>query len=340
MEQTLDISLKTIIKILITGLVLFALFLIRDIVIWLFFALVISVLFEPAINFLRKLYLPKILAVILVYLSIFGALGLMIYLTAPIFVNEISHFSKNISDYFEKLNPLLEGFGINAFKNFEDFSTITTSLLKESSGSVIKAISVFFGGVVSTIAIFIFAFYISIEDRGPERVLTLLVPKKYEEYILTIFEKSQFKVAGWFGARILACLFVGVVSLVAFLLLGVKYSFTMALVSGTLTFVPFIGPLITAILVLLSVGVSDSWLLAIYLVIVLAIIQSIENNVVTPLLMKKFINLPPILVLVSLLAGGTILGFLGMIFVVPVFGIVYEFLKEFLESRKTDATNT
>lgn len=334
MEQTLDISLKTIIKVLVTGFVLFALFLIRDIVIWFFFALVISLLFEPAINFLRRLRLPKILAVILIYLSIFGALGLMIYLTAPIFVAEISQFSKNVPDYFEKISPLLEGFGIDVSRNFEDFSTSMASLLRESSGSIVKAISVFFGGVVSTLVIFVFAFYISMEDKGPEKFLTFLVPKKYEEYVLNIFAKSQFKVAGWFGARILACLFVGIASLIIFLLLGVKYALTMALVSGVLTFVPFIGPLITAILVLLSVGVSDSWLLAIYLVVVLAIVQSIENNIVTPLLMKKFINLPPILVLMSLLAGGTILGFLGMIFVVPVFGIVYEFLREFLEERK------
>ena len=50
--------------------------------------------------------------------------------------------------------------------------------------------------------------------------------------------------------------------------------------------------------------------------------------------MKKFLDLPPVLVLISLLVGGTIFGILGMIFVVPVFGIVYEFLKEFLEKKR------
>ena len=64
------------------------------------------------------------------------------------------------------------------------------------------------------------------------------------------------------------------------------------------------------------------------------LIQILENNVVSPLLMKKFLDLPPVLVLISLLVGGTIFGILGMIFVVPVFGIVYEFLKEFLERKR------
>ncbi len=334
MEQTLDISWQTIIKVFVAGFVLYILFLARDIVVWFFFALIISLLLDPAINFLRRLYFPKILAVVLIYLSIFGSLGLTIYLMAPIFIFEINQFYQNIPDYFQKLSPILESLGIDVVKNFQDLTTNLISGLQESSGSIVKAISVFFGGIASTILIFAFAFYISLEDKGLEKVLALLVPKKYEEYISTIFERAQYKVSGWFGARILACIFVGVLSFTVFFLLGVKYAFTLALISGLLNFVPFIGPLITGIVAFLFVGVSNSWVLAIYIIIALYLIQATENTFITPLLMKKFLDLPPVLVLISLLVGGTIFGILGMIFVVPVFGIIYEFLKEFLEKRK------
>jgi len=336
MEQTLDISWKTILKVLITGFSLYILFLIRDIAIWFFFALIISLLVEPAINFFRRLFLPKILAVVLVYVSIFGILGLMIYFTAPIFIFEIDHLSKNFPDYFEKLNPMLKNLGVNIAANFEDFMADIILKLQESSSSIIKAISVFFGGIASTIIIFVFAFYISLEDRGPEKVLSLLIPKKYETLVLDLFEKAQLKVAGWFGARILACLFVGVASFIAFFLFDIKYALILSLISGALTFVPFIGPLITALLAFLFVGISNSWLVAVYIIILLYVIQAVENNIVTPLLMKKFIDLPPILVLIALLIGGTVFGILGMIFVVPVFGVIYEFLKEFLERRRED----
>src|SRR3989344_2308786 len=222
MEQTLDISWKTILKVLITGFSLYILFLIRDIAIWFFFALIISLLVEPAINFFRRLFLPKILAVVLVYVSIFGIFGLMIYFTAPIFIFEIDHLSKNFPDYFEKLNPMLKNLGVNIAANFEDFMADIILKLQESSSSIIKAISVFFGGIASTIIIFVFAFYISLEDRGPEKVLSLLIPKKYETLVLDLFEKAQLKVAGWFGARILACLFVGVASFIAFFFFDIK----------------------------------------------------------------------------------------------------------------------
>ncbi|OGZ63184.1 MAG: hypothetical protein A3C58_00085 [Candidatus Staskawiczbacteria bacterium RIFCSPHIGHO2_02_FULL_34_10] len=339
MEQTLDISWETIIKVFIAGLIFYILFLARDIVVWFFFALIISILLSPAINFLQRLKIPKVVAAVLVYTSIFGAIGLMTYITAPIFIFEINQLSQNIPNYFEKLNPIFNNLGINVAQNFDDFTANLISGLKESSGSIVKAISVFFGGIASTMLIFIFAFYISLEDNGPEKVLHLLTPKKYERHIVGLFEKAQFKVAGWFGARILACLFVGISSFIIFLLFGIKYSFILALVSGLLNFVPFIGPLVTAILVLLFVGVSNSWLVACYILIVLYGIQVVENNIITPLLIKKFINLPPILVLIALLVGGTIFGVLGMIFVVPVFGIIYEFLKEFFEERKKEENN-
>lgn len=335
-EQTLDISWETIIKVFITGFVFYIIFLARDIAVWFFFALIISLLLDPAINFLRRLRFPKVLAVILIYLSIFGLLGLIIYLTAPIFIFEVNQLSQNIPDYFEKINPLLKNLGFDIAKNFQDLTVNLISRLQESSASIIRAISVFFGGIASTIMIFAFAFYMSLEDKGLEKVLSLLAPTKYEKHISTIFEKSQYKVSGWFGARILACLFVGIVSFIVFFLLGVKYSFTLSLISGVLNFVPFIGPLITGILAFLFVGVSNSWTLAIYIIIALYIIQATENTFITPLLIKKFLDLPPILVLISLLVGGTIFGILGMIFVVPVFGIIYEFLKEFLEKKRQD----
>lgn len=335
-RQTLDVSWETIIKVFIAGFILYILFLVRDIVVWFFFALIISLLLDPAVNFLRRMRIPKVLAVILVYLSIFGVLALIIYLTAPVFAFEIKQFTQNIPEYFEKTSPLLRDLGFDVAKDFESLTSGLVSQLQESSTSIVKAISMFFGGIASTILIFVFAFYISLEDKGPERFLALLAPKKYEHVILTIFEKAQIQVSGWFGARILACLFVGIISFIIFFLFGIKYSFILALISGTLNFVPFVGPLITGVLVFLSVGVSESWIVAMYIVVALYIIQAVENNIVTPLLMKKIIDLPPILVLISLLVGGTIFGILGMIFVVPVFGIIYEFSKDFLEKRKEE----
>ncbi len=335
-KQTLDISWEAIGKVLAVSFLLVLLYLSREIVIWFFFALIISILFEPGIVFLTRLRLPKILATSLVYLSIFGALGLLLYLAAPTFLFELNQLAQNIPGYFEKFNPILKEFGFEVAKNFEDFTAGLAAGLKDSSGSIFKAVVTFFGGVYSTFMILTLAFYISLEKRGTETVLKLLLPKRYENQALVLFGRAQSKVAGWFGARIVACFLVGVVSFAMLFLLGVKYAFILALIAGVLNFVPYIGPLITVILSGVFVGASDSWLTAVYVVVVLFIIHEIEIKIFTPILMKKVIALPAVLVLIALLVGEHVFGFLGMIFAVPVFGIIYEFSREFLEKKKQE----
>ncbi len=336
-EKILDISWEAIIKFFIASFIFYVVYLARDIVIWFFFALVISILLQPAVNFLRRIYIPKIIAIILVYLSIFGFLGLLIYLTAPIFIYEIRQFLQFLPDYFDKISPILKQFGFDVAEGLGEVTSILTSNLEKSSKSVIGALLAFFGGIASTAFILTLAFFLSLEERGVERILILLCPKKYEESIVTLFKRAQSKVAGWFGVRILACLFVGVASFIVFYVFDIKYAFILALLSGILNFVPYVGPLITSALLVIFIMVSfRSWLKVIHVLAAVIIIQEIENKLLTPILMKKMIDIPPALVLMALLVGSQIFGFLGTIFAVPVFGIIYEFLKEFLEKRKED----
>lgn len=335
-EQILDISWETILKVALSGVAFYVLFIIKDIVIWFLFALIISVLFEPAINFLRALRIHKILAVIFIYLSFFGILGLVIYLTTPIFIIEIRQFSQMVPQYFEKIGPIFKELKIGALQDLESFTKTITGGLEQISVSVFNALAIFFGGVASTLFIISIAFFLSIEEKGLETVLRLLAPKKYEDFVLALFEKCQRKVSGWFGARILACIFITVASFVVLCLFKIKYTFILSLLAGVLAFIPFLGALVTGILLVLFVGVADSWLKALIVLISFIIINQIENSIISPILMKKFVGLPPVLVLLAIVIGGKIFGFLGAIFAIPIFGILYEFIKEFLEKKKEE----
>ncbi|MBU2539660.1 AI-2E family transporter [Patescibacteria group bacterium] len=335
-SHTLDISWETILKIALSGVAFYVLFLIKDIIIWFLFALIISVLFEPAINFLRALRINKILAVVFIYLSFFGILGLAIYLTAPIFIIEIKQFSQMVPDYFEKISPIFKELKIGALQDLESFTKTITGGLEQVSVSIFNALSTFFGGVVSALFIISIAFFLSIEEKGLETVLRLLSPKKYEDFVLSLFAKCQKKVSGWFGARILACVFIAVASFIVFSLFQIKYTFTLAFLAGVLAFIPFLGALVTGILLVLFVGVADSWLKALIVLIGFIIINQIENSIISPTLMKKFIGLPPVLVLLAIVIGGKMFGFLGAIFAIPIFGILFEFTKEFLEKKKEE----
>jgi predicted PurR-regulated permease PerM len=340
-EQVLDISWGTIGKIFIAIFVFYFIYLTREIALWFFFALAMSVLLDPAINFLRKFWIPKIVAVFFVYFSIFGILGALTYLIAPIFISEVKQLSQNLPDYFRQVSPFLQQMGIDTNQIFDNYTQLLMGGLAQSSKSIMSAVMVFFGGLYSTAFILTTSFFLSLEDKAFEKFLMLISPKKYEQNIAAIFEKAQSKISGWFGARILACVFIGIATFIILYVFGIKYAFILSLISGFLNFVPYIGPWITTILLIVFIAVSSgSWMTVLYVIIAIFVVQEIENKLLTPLLMKKLVDVPPVLVLISLLVGAKVFGFLGVIFAVPVFGIIFEFIKDFLERRREDAGQT
>lgn len=332
-QRVLGISWGTIVKVLLAILGFYLLYLIRDILIWCIFALIISILFDPAITFLQRRKIPRTLAVIFVYVVIFSVLSIVIYLTAPLFVQETHHFLKSLPQYFEKVSPPLKGLGFRAFENLESFVTAFGRTLEGMASSIFNALFAIFGGIVSTTFVITISIFLSLEDRPIEKTLALLFPKKHESRAMSIWQRCQRKVAGWFGARVLACLFVGVISYIAFLLFNVKYPFALGLLAGVFNFIPLLGPLITGFLIFLIVYL-ESVLKAIFVLLAFVLIQQIENNILSPVLTKKFIGLPAVLVLIALVVGGKLWGLLGAILAIPLVGILFEFLRDFLKRRK------
>jgi predicted PurR-regulated permease PerM len=336
MEQNkvLDISWGTILKIAVAFFCIYILFLIRDILVWIIFALIISVLFNPAIDFLKK-YLTRVLATIFVYLLVFGILGFSLSSIAPLFVSEIQQFSQAFPEYFAKISPSLQGLGIEAFESLEKFSAAIQESLLKASANIFSALGTVFGGIFATLTIFSIALFISLEEKGAENMVRLLAPKKYEAFVLNLLVRSQKKVSGWFGARILCCIFVGLLTFVACFALDIKYAITFGFFAGVLNMIPIIGPVVTGFIVVVLVGLT-SWPKALFFLVAFIIIQQIENNILGPVLTKRFIGLSPVLVLVAVMVGGKLLGIMGALLAIPLAGIMFEFVRDFLKKRKEE----
>jgi len=334
-SRVLDISWETILKMAIAIFTFYLIYLIRDILIWVIFGLIISVLFNPAIDFLQKKRFPRALATILIYVMLFITLGFLIYSIAPIFVTEIQQFSQFFPEYFEKLSTPLRGLGIEAFENIDAFTKTFEQGLTKASSNIFSAVGAIFGGILSAVTIFTIALFLSLEEKSVDRVIGVLSPKRYEAFALSLWARSQKKVSGWFGSRILCCLFVGLTTYLACYVLNIKYAVSFGLLSGVLNMIPIIGPVIVGVAVALVV-VAISWTKAVFFLIAFIIIQQIEGNILSPVLTKKFIGLPPVLVLISLMVGAKLWGFMGALLAIPVAGILFEFFKDFLKKRKEE----
>jgi predicted PurR-regulated permease PerM len=263
----------------------------------------------------------------------------MIYLTAPIFIIEIQQFSQLFPQYFEKMAPTLKNLGVAAFESFDSFIKVSQDWLVKASASIFGAIAAIFGGIFSTLTIFTLALFISLEEGGIEKTIGLFAPKARETYVLSIWKSCQNKVAGWFGAKVITCLFIGVFSFLALYLFKVNYPLALALIAGITNIVPIIGPVIAGIVIFMFAAI-DSWFKAFFVLIVFILLHQIEGNIITPILTKKFIGLPPVLVLISLLIGGQLLGITGAILTIPFAGVIYELLKDYLKKKKEPKTES
>lgn len=332
-KSLLDISWATILKLGVAGLLFYFVFLIREVIIWVMFAFILSILFNPAIVFLEKLRIPRVVGTIAVYVVVFGVVAGMIFLMAPIFIAEIQQFIQLFPFYFEQVAPPLKAFGVELADDFEEFMVGTQQWLLSASSNIIAATSAIFGGVLTTFAVFFIAIFLSLERNAASRLLAFLMPKEHEEYAQDLLRRSQYKITGWFGARILSAIFVGVSTFIVLSLFEVNYALSLSVFAGLSNFIVILGPIVAGILIALLVAL-DSLGLAFLVLIAFTLIQQIDANILTPVLTKRFVGLPPALVLVSVLVGAQLWGVMGAILAIPMAGIIFEFLKDFLARKK------
>lgn len=332
-NKSFDISWITIFRIAVVCGILYFLFLIQNILGWFLFALIISVLFNPAINFLQKKRVPRVMASILMYFGVFLLLGLLVYKIAPPLVSELRFFVLTFPDYFEKALPVLRILNISTIDSFQNFLEILENIFLASSANIFSALGVFFGGILKVFAIFSIAFFISLEGGGVEKIIVFIAPKQYQEKFLSIWTKVQKNISLWFATRIIGAFYVGTATVIACYVLDVRYFALFGLLAGISDIIVAIGPLFAGFLITAFIAITSLPKALIFL-LVFILIQQIEGQIILPLLSKKFLRMSPVLVLASILIGSKIWGLLGAVLAIPLAGMLFEFFKGVFENKE------
>ncbi len=333
-QKTLTISWESILKVSLAIIGLYLLYLVKDIIVWFVFALIIGILFSFVIDFLEKKRIPRIAGAIILYFGVFAVLSFFIYKTAPVFLSEIQKFTQNLPLYLQKISPFFEKLGVETFKNTENLTKIFQQSLGKAGENVFSALFALFGGLWATLFVVFLAFFISLEKNFGERVLNTF-SLRHKNYLLRLWQKSKEKVSGWFISRVIGALFVGGLTYLILRILNVQYPFMLSLMAGILDFIPIVGPLIAGLIIAFIVSLN-SLFQAGFVLVAFGIIQLLENNLLFPILFKKLTGLPPVLVLTAFAVGAKLWGVLGAILAIPLAGVIYEVLRDYLTKMKKD----
>ena len=332
-ESVFEVSWASILRLLLGVFLAYVVYLVRDIIIWFVFALIISVLFNYVIDLLQKKRIPRLLSAVVLYLGFCFLFGFFLYQTAPLLLDEIQDFIKQFPQYVKKIAPILKQFGVSidlrAASKPDAFVQTIEAALTKASGSVGNALFVLFGGVASTLLVFTMAFFMSVEGKIVERFIVTFSSAGKNEALLKLWLRAKKKISAWFITRIIGVVFVWLSCYLVLALLNVKYAFILSTVAGVFDLVPIVGPAIACIAIM-SVTYLNSPMQALIVGIIFIVIQQLENHVLFPFLFKKLAGLSPVLVLVSLAIGAELWGVAGAILAIPLAGVVYEVIKEYL----------
>ncbi len=343
----IQISSSSIIKV-IFWLILFAgLYFLKDLVLVFLTAVVIASAFDPAIRWFGRLKISRTPATILVYLLVVAVFSGVFYVFAPVFFDELSRVVSLFPQYlkaFQSISPVnLNQLSVNGAAEavnglsqnislVEDITNLKSSLI-DVPGGLFNAISGIFGGFLSFILVVVISFYLSVQERGIEDFLRIITPARSEKYTIDLWKRSKEKIGKWIQGQLLLGVLVGVLVFLGLSVLGVKYAFVLAVLAGIFELIPVFGPIMAAIPAVIF-GFLDSVTLGLTVLGFYVIIQQFENHLIYPLVVRKVIGVPPILVILSLIVGAKLAGFMGIILAVPVATLLVEIADD-ISKRKT-----
>lgn len=266
---------------------------------------------------------------VLIFLVVFlGAIGAMVVLAAP----NIAEQSQRVAETFPK--------AYDAFQNWIHESELGAVLpqipepedLLGNGGEAWKRFTGAFTGALgvvgNTLLIFFVGIYFAIAPAMYKDGLVRLFPLNYRERAGDVLDDAGSTLAWWLVSRLISMFVVGVLTTIGLWALGVPLPLVLGVFSGVLTFVPVIGPIVSAVPAAL-LGLLRGPIVMLYVIILYNVVQAIENYLVMPYAAQKAVHLPPALVVLSQVLLGLLTGFLGVLMATPLLVVVMVFVNRF-----------
>lgn len=338
-----EISTETILRVIFIILAIWFLFLVKDIILLLFVAIIISSAIEPLIDILETKKIPRVFGVASIYLLLFFIIGLIISFLIPPITHQFNELSQNIPQHYQKMQdafkPISDFFQAkNVDVSIQNFFSSANDWASGASQNIFSTTVGVFSGLISTVVVLSLAFYMTLVKDGINKFVAVITPEKHQKYAIGLTIKIKHQIGKWLQGQLMLMLIIFILDFIGLSLIGIPYALTLAVVAGLLEIVPYIGPMLAAIPGII-LGLLISPLVGFLAFIIYFIVQQVEGHILTPLIMKKAVGLNPVAVILALLAGAKLGGILGAIIAIPVATAVGLFLKDLISKDNKEINN-
>ena len=344
---SLEITTGTIVRSILFILLIGLLFYLRDLVLIILTAIVIASAIEPATKWFRKYKIPRVPAVLIVYTIVVAFLFGLFYMFIPAILDEASQFFGQLPTYVETVNvtnpitgnPVISTDAQETVDRVQGFSfqTIIADLqasFRNASEGFFVALNAVFGGILSLILIVVFSFYFAVQESGIDDFLKIITPLQHQKKVISLWKRAQTKIGLWMQGQLVLALIIAVLTYLGLTIFGVPYALLLAILAAIFELIPIFGPILAAIPAVIIAFITGGAQLGAMVIGLYLIIQQFENHLIYPLVVKKVVGVPPLLVIIALIIGAQLAGFLGIILSVPVAAAIQEFVSDIERERE------
>ena len=318
-------------------------------------AMILAYLLDPIVDRIERLGLSRAASTGLVLLLFVIVFVIVVLTAAPLLINQLSAFIAKTPEYITKLQALVSEKGGFLFERFGGPERLkeVQGQLGTAAGEAAKWAATFItsllsGGqvIISLISLLVLtpviAFYMIIDWDNMVAKVDSWLPRKQAPTVRALMSEMDQSVADFLRGQALICLLLGLFYAIGLSLAGLHFGFIIGILTGILSFVPYVGSL-TGFFLSMGVATAQFWPDWHMVAVIAAIFgagQFLEGNVLQPKLLGHALGVHPVWLMFALLAFGSLFGFVGVMLAVPlaaVIGVLVRFaLKQYLASPLYD----
>jgi predicted PurR-regulated permease PerM len=296
----------------------------------LFIAIVGGTVIRPVANWLYRRGLPRVLAVVLVYILILAMIISFVLLLFPLIVEQGTTIAAALPEYYQNLHEWMINSPNQWVVRLSDFLPTTLTLapvqqsgeqMMASAGQALRYFASAANAILIGTAILLLAIYWTLDGPRIIQSFLLLLPRDQREAMSELISAMETKLGFYIAGQSVLCLIVGMLALAAYLLIGLPNALILALVAGVMEAVPMVGPLLGAIpasIIALSIAPSK----LIWVIVATIVIQQVENSLLVPRVMRQAVGVNPFVALLAIFAFSSFFGIAGALMAIPTAALV------------------
>ena len=236
----------------------------------------------------------------------------------------LSNYANSINKFYKDLMASLETLNINSVGIESGIDQVVKNLgnylleLSKGIGGIVDSIK---DGLITTVFAVIFGIYFLLD--GPSltkywgRIFTIILPEKRRKMLSVLIEDADRVFSGYIRGQLTDAFLLAVVMSIALSLVGIQYALVIALLMGIGNLVPYLSSLLGYSSTIIVSFVTGDFKTMVIALVVIFIILTVDGNVINPKLLSQSVNIHPMVVIIALIIGGNIAGFVGMVVAVP-----------------------